>query len=314
MGGFAIKVSVLLAAYNGSDFIKEQLDSFLIQTIVPDEVIIIDDCSTDNTVDIVSEYIKNHGLSPKWVLIQNEINKGWKRNFRDGIEKTTGDVIFFSDQDDIWLKNKIEIELKLLESDPTINVIGSDKMLFSTATPTVSEIGSIHTQRIHLASRGNLLVNQTGGSTMCFRRTYYEKIKKFYPTEVPHDDFFWKVSASDGSLLTISEPTILRRLHAGNVSVRLRYKAIALDTLRDQIMTATGTLKYVKESDDPVLRRKADVLNNFIIGNRLRVDMIDNRKIYNAFKLIFYYHDVYNKFRTFVGDIILTVYPKWRAQ
>ena len=72
-----MRVSVVLCCYNGEKYIKEQLDSLKTQTRQPDEVLIIDDCSKDNTVKIVEEYIKSNDLK-SWKMIRNGQNKGWK--------------------------------------------------------------------------------------------------------------------------------------------------------------------------------------------------------------------------------------------
>ena len=87
-------VSVALATYNGENFVVEQLDSLREQTRRPDEVVIIDDRSTDGTVGIVREYIFKHGLD--WRLSVAESNSGYKRNFYNCLKATTGDVVFFA--------------------------------------------------------------------------------------------------------------------------------------------------------------------------------------------------------------------------
>lgn len=103
-----MKVSVVLSSYNGEQDIIEQLRSIDGQTRQPDEVLICDDCSTDGTADLVQNYIEKKRLK-NWKLIVNKKNKGWRKNFIDGILASTGDLIFTSDQDDIWREDKIEI-------------------------------------------------------------------------------------------------------------------------------------------------------------------------------------------------------------
>ena len=98
-----MKTSVIIATYNGSKFIEEQFDSILAQSVQPDEVVITDDGSKDNTREVVQRYIDEHDLNKKWHLHVNEKNKGYARNFLDGAMLTTGDIVFFCDQDDIWI-------------------------------------------------------------------------------------------------------------------------------------------------------------------------------------------------------------------
>lgn len=102
-----MKTSVVLSAYNGEKFILEQLESIRIQTVPVDEVIILDDCSTDNTAKICQDFITQHNLS-HWHFEVNTQNKGFVQNFYAGFQKATGEIIFICDQDDIWRPNKVE--------------------------------------------------------------------------------------------------------------------------------------------------------------------------------------------------------------
>ena len=92
------KASVVLAMYNGQKYIKEQLDSIRNQLYEPYEVLIIDDCSADDSVNIVFNYIEEWNLK-NWHLICNETNLGWKKNFIQGFNKTKGDIVVCLDDD-----------------------------------------------------------------------------------------------------------------------------------------------------------------------------------------------------------------------
>ena len=105
MGDFPI--SLVMTTYNGSKHIRKQLESLLLQTKQPNEVLIFDDQSTDDTVEIISEYIHANCLF-NWTVVKNQNRVGWKKNFIEGIKKASGDYIFLSDQDDIWYPEKIE--------------------------------------------------------------------------------------------------------------------------------------------------------------------------------------------------------------
>ena len=113
---------VILSTYNGKLYIKEQLLSLLNQTRKIDTVLIIDDCSTDNTVSIIREFINYNRLS-NWKVLINEQNQGWKQNFYNGIDKIEADIIFPCDQDDIWHLNKVESMSAILEHNSNIMVL-----------------------------------------------------------------------------------------------------------------------------------------------------------------------------------------------
>jgi glycosyltransferase involved in cell wall biosynthesis len=104
-------ISVCLATYNGEKYIREQLISILVQLSENDECIIQDDCSSDNTVSI----IKNINDERIKLRVNNE-NIGYQQNFSKAIERAKGDVIFLSDQDDIWHQDKVIKTMKGLST------------------------------------------------------------------------------------------------------------------------------------------------------------------------------------------------------
>ena len=90
------RISVVIASYNGAEFIREQLDSIRTQTLPPDEVIIADDCSSDGTFELCREYIAKNNLEG-WTLYRNPENLGVRRNFREALMRCTGDYVFTCD-------------------------------------------------------------------------------------------------------------------------------------------------------------------------------------------------------------------------
>ena len=101
-----MKISVVIATYNGELFLRKQLDSILKQTMVPDEIIVSDDCSEDSTWSILKEY--NHKYPDLFHIHRNSRNLGYALNFWNLLKRVTGDIIFLSDQDDIWYFDKVE--------------------------------------------------------------------------------------------------------------------------------------------------------------------------------------------------------------
>ena len=120
-----LSTSVVMATYNGEKNILEQLDSLLSQTKKINEVLICDDCSTDNTVDIISSFIEKNNLSSTWHLKINEKNLGWRKNFFHLLNLASQDIIFTCDQDDIWHETKIE-EMSSLFRNKKIQVLVTD--------------------------------------------------------------------------------------------------------------------------------------------------------------------------------------------
>jgi len=110
-----IRISVCMATYNGERYIEEQIKSILNQLSMNDEVIISDDNSTDNTICII-EKIKDNRIK----IFYNHSQKGYTRNFENALKHSSGEVIFLSDQDDVWIEGKVENVLKELENSTLV--------------------------------------------------------------------------------------------------------------------------------------------------------------------------------------------------
>ena len=107
-------ISVSLTTYNGSSYITEQIESIMNQTIKVDEIVICDDCSTDETISILYSYSNKY--SNLFKIIQNNKQLGCAKNFEKAIANTSGDFIFIADQDDVWKEDKVEKMIGLLSS------------------------------------------------------------------------------------------------------------------------------------------------------------------------------------------------------
>ena len=105
------KISIAMTTFNGERYLREQLDSLYFQTLLPDEIVVVDDCSVDNTKEILEEYHKKKGL----IYYINESNVGVNKNFEKAISLCSGDYIALCDQDDVWFKNKIEQTRRMMQ-------------------------------------------------------------------------------------------------------------------------------------------------------------------------------------------------------
>jgi glycosyltransferase involved in cell wall biosynthesis len=120
------KVSVIVSTYNRAKILSETLDSILNQTFIDFELIVVSDCSTDSTLQILNDY-SDHRLFV-YSLPTNCGLPGMVRNY--GIEKSKGDYIAFCDDDDIWLPNKLSIQIEYLEKYKNVNLLSSNALFF----------------------------------------------------------------------------------------------------------------------------------------------------------------------------------------
>ncbi len=113
-----IKISVALCTFNGATYLPEQINSILSQTVLPDEVVICDDASSDDTLAIVAE--STLGRHTDFRVYKNPSRLGFIKNFERCIQLCKGKIIFLCDQDDIWMPEKIEKLTAVLDRNPKV--------------------------------------------------------------------------------------------------------------------------------------------------------------------------------------------------
>ena len=206
-----MKVSIAMATFNGSKFIVQQIESILQQDRLPDEIIISDDSSTDNTCLLIDNLLSTSSIEYK--LVRNKNRLGYTQNFSTALELVSGDLIFLCDQDDYWFPQKISSVL----SQAAIN---TDKLLFINDVLLTDSllVPSAYTKS-DLLSRSGLSLSQHGmGCAIAVRRQLLNVCLPI-PTNVQgHDNWLNLVAESlDSRLFT---PTVLQyyRRHNFNES------------------------------------------------------------------------------------------------
>lgn len=112
------KVSLIVASYNHSGYLRERMESLINQTWEDIEIIVIDDCSTDNSVEVLREYA-NH---PKVTLIENKKNTGWVKVSNQGLSMATGEYVIFENCDDFCNSRQIESLVEAFKSHPSAGI------------------------------------------------------------------------------------------------------------------------------------------------------------------------------------------------
>jgi glycosyltransferase involved in cell wall biosynthesis len=110
-------VSIALCTYNGSAYLTQQLDTLLAQTYKNLEIIVVDDCSTDDTFAILTDYAAKY---PRFRIYQNAHNLGFVKNFERASNLCTGELIALCDQDDLWHRQKIELQVDAIKDNVLI--------------------------------------------------------------------------------------------------------------------------------------------------------------------------------------------------
>lgn len=220
-----MKCSVVLAAYNGAAYLEAQLESIRTQTRPPDEVLLCDDGSTDGTVDLVRAYLARHDL-PGWQLICNPVNVGYCRNFYGGIDRASGEVIFLSDQDDVWLPEKIEKMLAVLESQPDVLALSSRYDVIGADGEPLPDSGVTYLSAKDDGSLEPISVDSligcsyVRGFSMCFRASLRRQMRHIdLQSMLSHDWYLCMLAAINGRCCFLNHVLTHYRYHGDNVSL-----------------------------------------------------------------------------------------------
>ena len=202
-------ISVCIPSFNGEKFIKQQLDSILIQLEPQDEIIISDDSSTDRTVDIVKFY-NDHRIK----LIENCNFKSPTFNLENALNQAKGEYIFLADQDDVWLSEKVKKMTRELENTA---LVFSDAIIVDKDLKIVRK-RFYERNKTHTGVLRNILFNNYFGATMAFRKELLIVALPF-PKNIPmHDQWLGLVSEIYFKNKYLSDPLILYRRHCSNAS------------------------------------------------------------------------------------------------
>lgn len=213
------KITILLATYNGENFLPEQLDSIINQTYLNWELWIRDDESTDSTVEIIKDYMQKDKRIK--LYYDNFQNLGVVRNFGTLLENVEyQNYIMFSDQDDVWLPFKIEETLKKMKEEE----LKEDKpilvySLFKTVNQDLSELNIKQNKQPNSISINHIISNNfIHGCTMMLNRKLVELVNPISENAENHDYWIALIAAYCGKISSVGKVTMLYRQHDYNVT------------------------------------------------------------------------------------------------
>lgn len=229
------KVDILLATYNGEKYLSEQIESILNQTYSNFRLLISDDCSTDNTKQIIKEYEKKDNRIT--VFFQKE-NMGVVGNFEFLMQKVESKYFMFSDQDDIWKKEKVEKSVKKIEETSSELVYSDLEVVDSDLNVTYNsywKLKGIYNKVKKYNNFDSLYLNNF--VTGCTIITKKDLIDKFLPLPknskyVLHDYWISLIASQVGNIDYIEEPLIKYRQHKNN-KVGSQKKSDSIKTFKE---------------------------------------------------------------------------------
>jgi glycosyltransferase involved in cell wall biosynthesis len=236
-------ISVALCTHNGAPFVREQIESILAQTVPVSQIVLSDDASTDDTVDIVERAVRGAPAPrPELIVLRNVPALGVVANFEQAVRACTGDLIALCDQDDVWLPGKLARFVEAFGADPALPLAHSDATLVNADGMPLPDslLGSLEAtpaERRQLVDGLSFYAlirrNLVTGATVVFRRELLVSAVPFARSWV-HDEWLAIIAAATSRTLLIDDCLIDYRQHGRNqIGARKPTLAYKLSKLRE---------------------------------------------------------------------------------
>lgn len=264
------KISIALAVYNGEKYLPELLASLEKQTLKPDEIVVVDDCSRDNSLSIIHDF----PLSFNKRVFRNETNQGPVYTFKKSAELSSGNFIAFCDQDDIWLPGKIE------QSFNKIKELSNDKpaVVFSDLS-VIDENGKLVQKSfwkqmdinpVKFSLKDILFDNIITGCTAIVNKSMVDELIKMPADIMMHDHWIALIAYSFGSYAFVDKPTVLYRSHQHNVTNKIKPSTanIFLNDYKNKEQYLKDNIEQAKKFKDlyagRLKKNEVNILEKFI--------------------------------------------------
>ena len=316
-----MKISVAMTTYNCEKYVVDQLMSIYCQTRPVDEVIICDDGSVDSTKQLVNQFIESHNLSPKWTYLVNEKNKKCTKNFIDCALMTTGDIVLYSDHDDIWDEKKVQIieqefakyEDARLIAHRYISVAEDGKTPIKTDDRYYKDDNSTVKVTFSQAIKSMSI----GGAVSAAKRDLIEECAVLsLERGLSHDLPITCVAAAYKGLYMVNTPLMLRRVHEGNGSRptqghpfhELRYSVTEKKESRFYLSKFYSEIlefvqQFLTEEEKRNLRKASETMER-------QAKAIENRKLFSALGDLFRSNPMVDKTRILI-DLYCILFGKY---
>lgn len=213
-----MKISVCMATYNGAQYVDIQLHSIINQLSVDDEIIVVDDCSTDNTVGIIRSFNDS-----RINIIVNNSNIGLIKNFEKAVRHATGDIIFLSDQDDEWMDNKVDTVVKLMLTE-NIDLLQHDAIVINNKGDILYDSWA-ELRKFGTGIIKNFTINTYVGCCIAFRKEIVASIIPIPVGVQSHDQWIGIMAELSGFKVKFINDKLIKYVRHGlNISSMTRRK------------------------------------------------------------------------------------------
>ncbi len=236
-----VSVSIVAANYNNGKYLNDFIVSVINSTVLPLELIIIDDGSTDNSIEILNQFSHLDFLK----LIKFEINKGFCEALNAGIKKSSGKYILRIDPDDILLPQRIQTQLSFLENNTDIDVVGSNVLYFHNHTTKdliTSNFPISHNDIYKVYYKGEHGIQHPSVMIRANVMKQFMYVQKYFKAE--DYDIFARIIKNGHKFANICEPLTKMRIHTSSITSNISFKTIKLTyKIRDEVFnTSTNNI------------------------------------------------------------------------
>lgn len=268
------RVIVLLASYNGEKYIREQIESILNQTYNNICLYISDDNSTDLTRTIIDEYIQQYD---NIYLISREYGGCARKNFQNliqfALKHTSSKYVMFSDQDDIWLPDKIETEMKYMKEIEDRRDSSFPVLIYSNYydfyNENVEKTNIVYNKAPENKFSRIVLQNWLMGCTMLLNRSLLERCAEIPEEADNHDAWIAMIGSLIGEIGYIHTPTLLHRIHSNNVTQQVNTKNIN-NRIKRIVKRVAKRKDYRKKMENLLF-----CIRNTIDGSECNIEILD---------------------------------------
>lgn len=306
-----LRISVVIATYNGEKYIQDQLQSIINQTHKPDEIIISDDGSVDRTIEIIHA-IQSNTQDIKINHFLNTTVHGFVGNFTFGLRKSSGDVIFLSDQDDIWKKDKIEKYLNIFQNNPSVAVIHGEIDIVDLKGQLITKKSQHYPQKLNLINFSNFLKKPNyPGMSLAFKKQVLDKyfliMDEFGNAIKTHDWVLATIGEMMEGLYSIGYSYTDRRYTGENVALNIQSKTVSKSNRIKSINTIIGQLDmlllFAKDNVITLSKFQINQVVQMDIAMKKRKKFIENKGLISLIGLMKYSKQMPSK-RTILGDLL----------
>lgn len=284
-----IKISVIIPTYNSAAYIERTLDSVLSQCELPDEIVIVDDGSSDNTIKVLEEYEEKHRDVFSNIRVFQQTNQGAGAARNRAVKEAHSEWIAFLDSDDIWMPGKLEAVKTVMKNYPDASIIAHDEYAVDEKDLEARQLCKLHerydkSQDLFIQLyQGNLFST----SCMVIRKEVIEKAGGFDESLRSAQDYdLWIRCSLNGKLHYIPEPYEIYVTREGNITS---------NTYRRYDCEMRICKKYIPEIEKKLGKKKAEE--------------VVRKRIFNIHKIETYLSLRQKKIKT-AGQIFLRLIPE----